>query len=249
LKEPPIERDLVPDAMTPPTTTAVTLVDERIPVPVRRLVDLAKAISTIDTKEQREQVGQLHAQLGAERRETERRQKADPELAKALKRVEDLRVPYKLTISTLDEWETFVSKRMGAYDREEIRKARERQQAANAKTEEKNALATAKAEETGVKPVLKAPTIVAPPPKTIKTEDGLSSSRKTVKTFRIDGIGPDEKLEKLPANDPRLIKIDRRNLLVNVSQIKKLAQLPAMEQLLKEQGIIVEEEFDYNSRG
>jgi hypothetical protein len=232
-----------------PSNTALELVDERVPVKVRRLIDLAKAVTTIETVDQRKSVGELHAQLGAERRDTQRQQKEDVTLLSAMKKVEELRAPYTITIKTLDDWETFVSKRMGTYDTQQLRLAREQQAKMNVRTDTRNTEIIAKAEETGVRPILKAAPIVVAVAKTIKTDDGLSSSRKVVKTCTLPGLGPDERFEKLPANDPRCLKIDRSNLLVNCPQLKKLANIAGMEEMLRAQGLLVEEEFDYTSRG
>lgn len=225
------------------------IVDERVPTPIRRLVDLAKAVTTIETKEQRDEVGQLHAKLGAERRETARQQGEDTELAAAIKRVDDLRSPYKFSIKILEECETFISGKLSTYDKAELQRARERQQATIAKTEVKNDAIVAKSEELGIKPVLKAPAVVVAPPKTVKTEDGQSSSRKTVYVFRIPGIGPDEDLAKLLGSDPRLATIDDALFLLNVGELKKQVKSPALHAHLQKQGITIEEEFDYSSRG
>ncbi len=229
--------------------TEVEIIDERVPAPIRRLVDLARAVTTIETHEQRTDVGQLHAKLGAERRETARQQKEDVELQAAIKRVDELRSPYTLTLKTLEDWETFISKKLSAYDKAEMQRARERQQAAIAKTEVKNDAIVAKSEELGIKPVLKAPAVVVAPPKTVKTDEGQSSSRKTVYVFRIPGVGPDEDLAKLLGSDPRLAKIDDALFVLNVGEIKKQVKSPALHAHLRAQGITIDEEFDYNSRG
>lgn len=229
--------------------TALEVVDERVPVKIRRLIDLAKAVTTIETVDQRKNVGELHAQLGAERRETKRQQQEDVALLSAIKKVEELRAPYTITIKTLEDWESFVSKRMGTYDTTQLRIARENQVKVNVRTDTKNQEIIAKADETGVRPILKAAPIVAAVAKTIKTDDGLSSSRKTVKVCKLPGLGPDEDPKPIPANDPRLLKIERANLLVNWPQLKKLANIAGMEEMLRAQGLLIEEEFDYTSRG
>jgi hypothetical protein len=232
-----------------PHSPALELVDERVPVKVRRLIDLAKAVTTIETVDQRTSAGELHAQLGAERRETQRQQKEDVQLLSMMKKVEELRAPYTITIKTLDDWETFVSKRMGMYDTQQLRLARENQAKVNIRTDNRNQDIIVHAEKTGVRPILKAAPIVAAVAKTIKTDDGLSSSRKTVKVCKLPGLGPDEDPKPIPANDPRLLKIERANLLVNWPQLKKLANIAGMDEMLRAQGLLVEEEFDYTSRG
>ena len=229
--------------------TDVDVIDERVPVPIRRLIDLAKAVSTIESAERRKEVGELHARLGWERRTTEEQKKNDAELQRAIKRVDDLRAPYTLTIDTLTQWEHFIKDKMQAFDRAALQKAREQQARVNAKTDEKNEQIEEKSADLGVKPVLKAPPIVMTPPKTVKTDDGVSSSRKVVFVFRIDGVGQDEDLTKLLGNDPRLAKIDDSLFLLNVGEIKKQVKSPALHGYLRQQGILIEEEFDYTSRG
>lgn len=229
--------------------TDLDVIDERVPVPVRRLIDLAKAVSTIESAERRTEVGELHARLGSERRATEDQKKNDLELQRAIKKVDELRAPYTLTIDTLTKWEDFIKGKLQAFDRVALQKAREQQAKVNARTDEKNEQIEAKSAELGIKPVLKAPAIVTATPKTVKTEEGASSSRKVVYVFRIDGVGQDEDLTKLLGSDPRLAKIDDALFVLNVAEIKKQVKSPALHSFLRQQGILIEEEFDYTSRG
>lgn len=225
------------------------VVDDRVPINVRKLIDLAKALATIDSAEKRKEAGDLHARFGAERRATEEQKENDALLKQATKRLAELREPYTLAIATLSQWETYVANRLAAYDREQIRISREQQQKALAQTAKKNDTIIAQANKTGAQPLLQATKIVATPPKTVHTEDGLSSSRKTVYVARIEGVGPDEDLRKLIGSDPRFDKLSREYFVVNMAAIQKDAKEPRHHARLKAMGILIEETFDYTSRG
>lgn len=236
-------------AISHPASLVPELVDERIPVNVRKLIDLARAISAIETKEQRRKVGELHAQLGSERRATEEQKENDQQLKAAAKKLEELRAPYTITIDTLKAWEGFIKGKMSAYDTAELQKVREQQQKAIVNTGKKNDTIIEKSGAIGVKPILKATPILEAPAKIVKTEDGQSSSRKVVYSFRFEGVGPDEDLKKLIGSDPRLDKLSREYFLVNISAITKDVKEPRHHARLKAMGLIIEESFDYTSRG
>jgi hypothetical protein len=138
---------------------------------------------------------------------------------------------------------------MKAYDREQVRIAREKQEEENRKTAAANAKAIEKAEEKGVAPITKAPKIIeTAAPKTVVTEDGASSTRRKVKLWRFVGVGQDEDYSKLFAHDPRLAKLDRQFLLPNIPRINQAVKMGGNEAELLAQGIEVYEDYDYTAR-
>lgn len=215
---------------------------------VRGLVQLAQQIQRITTPEQRADVGKLHAKIAQERRDNEELMES---VGKPLyKKYQDARAPFKLAVETCTLWERHCENSMKAYDREQVRIAREKQEEENRKTAAANAKAIEKAEEKGVAPITKAPKIIeTAAPKTVVTEDGASSTRRKVKLWRFVGVGQDEDPAKIMAHDPRLAKLDRQFLLPNITRINQAVKMGGNEAELLAQGIEVYEDFDYTGRG
>lgn len=232
----------IPAAKKPTTPNAPALTPE-----VRGLVELAQRIQRITTPEQRAEVGRLHAKISQERRDNAELMEA---VSKPLyKKYQDARAPFKLAVDTCQLWETHCENSMKAWDREQVRIARQKQDEENRRTNNANNKAIEKAEETGVAPVIKAPKIIeTAAPKTVVTEDGASSSRRKVKLWKFAGVGQDEDPSKLLGNDPRLAKLNREFLLPNISRINKAVAMGGNEAALLEQGIEVYEDFDYTGR-
>lgn len=236
-------------ALSQPSSLVPEVVDERIPVNVRQLVDLIKAIGTIDSEEKKLLAATRHAECGSERRATEERKKNDPALKQAIERVEELRAPYTTTLALIGEMEDYLVGRMRTWDREQLQRSRDLQQKVNEQTAKQNDKALAKAQKTGVKPILEATPIIATPEKTVRTDDGLSSSRQTVWVFRIEGVSADEDMKKLLGNDPRLAQISDEYFLLDVAALKKDAKQVRNHPRLRAMGLLIEEDFDYTSRG
>lgn len=232
----------IPAAKKPTAPNAPDLTPE-----VRGLVELAQRIQRITTPEQRAEVGKLHAKISQERRDNAELMEA---VGKPLyKKYQDARAPFKLAVDTCLLWEQHCERAMSAYDREQIRLDRLRQEEENRRTNAANEKAIEKAEEKGVAPIIKAPKIIeTAAPKTVVTEDGASSSRRKVKLWRFAGVGQDEDPAKLLGNDPRLAKLNREFLLPNISRINKAVAMGGNEAALLEQGIEVYEDFDYTGR-
>jgi len=228
------------------TVPAVQL-DSRIPIQVHKWIDLAKSLQQCDTPEKRRQLGALHAKFAEERRDNEEAMKVC--VAPILKRERDARAPYKVIIDTCSVWERYVEGIMSGYDREERRKAMEKQAEANRKAEERNRLAEAKAEEHGTEPVRTAPKIVETVEKTVRNDDGSSSTKKPVKRWYMDGFLHDDDLSKIKMTDPRMAKVEREHMLLNVKAIDKAVKDGGKEDALKAQGIIVYDDFEYTGRG
>ena len=228
----------IPAAKKPTTPNAPALTPE-----VRGLVELAQRIQRITTPEQRAEVGRLHAKISQERRDNAELMEA---VSKPLyKKYQDARAPFKLAVDTCQLWETHCENSMKAWDREQVRIARQKQDEENRRTNNANNKAIEKAEEKGVAPIIKAPKIIeTAAPKTVVTEDGSSSSRRTVKTWTVQGVGPDEDLTRIPASDPRLASIDRANLVLNMTRINQLVRAGEVPT-----GITVYDDYDYTGRG
>ena len=233
----------IPAAKKPTTPNAPALTPE-----VRGLVELAQRIQRITTPEQRAEVGRLHAKISQERRDNAELMEA---VSKPLyKKYQDARAPFKLAVDTCLLWEQHCENSMKAYDREQVRIAREKQEEENRRTAAANAKAVEKAEEKGVAPITKAPKIIeTAAPKTVVTEDGASSTRRKVKLWRFVGVTQDEDPSKLLASDSRLAKLSREFLLPNITRINQAVKMGGNEAALLEQGIEVYEDFDYTGRG
>lgn len=162
------------------------------------------------------------------------RKKLERDMAIAVKptleKEAQIRKPFHLDIGTLKAIEAFTMSKIQAWDREELRKARERQAAQNLRIEEQNKDAAAKADAKGLPlPMMKAPAVVQVSESTVKTEEG-SAKRKLVKAWTIHGVDlgdPQDKKElaKLPASDPRLKDVERSNLVLNVKLLDSLVEL------------------------
>ncbi len=227
-------------------SNAVASADPRIPVQVHRLIDLARAIQHCKTPEDRARLAELHTKFAQERRDNE--DAKDAAMAPILKKERDTRAPFMVVIQTCELWEKYCKTRMSAYDQEQLRLARLKQEEENRKVAERNAKIIEKAEAAGTAPITVAPKVVDTVAKTIQTDIG-ASTRKTVKRWRLKGLGPDEDVAKVLASDPRAQLIERENLLINASRINGLVKLGGHEAALAAQGIEVYEEFDYSGRG
>ncbi len=214
---------------------------------VRGLVQLAQQIQRISTPEQRAEVGKLHAKIAQERRDNEELMES---VGKPLyRKYMDARAPFKLAVDTCTLWERHCEHAMKAWDREQVRIAREKQEEENRKTAAANAKAIEKAEEKGVAPITKAPKIIeTAAPKTVVAEDGASSSRRKVKLWRFVGVTQDEDPSRLLASDSRLAKLSREFLIPHITRINQAVKMGGNEAELLAQGIEVYEDFDYTAR-
>lgn len=230
------------------TTSIAPAPKPTLPEKIRKLVALAQQIQRITTKEERERVGKFHAEISQERRDNEELMES---VGKPLyRKYMDARAPFKLAVDTCTLWERHCENAMKAYDREQVRIARERQEEENRKTAAANAKAIEKAEEKGVAPITKAPKIIeTDAPKTVVTDDGASSTRRKVKLWRFVGVAQDEDPAKILASDSRLAKLSREFLLPNISRINQAVKMGGNEEQLLAQGIEVYEDFDYTGRG
>lgn len=230
------------------STSAPAVRTPVLPMEIRSLVDLAKQIQRITTPEERGHVALLHAKFAAERRDNEAMQKEV--LAPILKLERDTRAPFKLAVDTCQLWETHCENSLRVYDREQVRLARVKQEEENRKTAAANAAAVQRAEEKGVAPITRAPKIIETnAPKVVKSEEGLSSSRREVTLWRFVGVTQDEDPSKILASDVRLAKLGREFLLPNITRINQAVKMGGNEAELLAQGIEVYKDFDYTGRG
>jgi len=212
----------------------------------RRIVAYCWSIQQCDTPEQRRALGTHHAWLASRRRamEAAQREAAAPHV----KAAGQARAAFDASIQLYSGSEKAVERAMGAYDREERMKALREQMEANRKAELSNQKAEKKAEQEGTEPVRQAPAIVETVEKTVKSEDGSSSTKKPVKRWYMDGFLQTDDLSKVLMNDPRMAKVERGNMLLNVKRINDLVKQGGNEDALKAQGIIVYDDFEYTGR-
>lgn len=98
---------------------------------------------------------------------------------------DEAKVPFDSFIKECQGHESALQKKMGEWDREQERIARERQAKIQAKIEAENAKRIAKAEVKGVEPVLKVAPVVQAPPKSIETQAGTKQTRQVKKVYKV----------------------------------------------------------------
>lgn len=109
------------------------------------------------------------------------------DVCRPLKQIwEDTKKPFDDFKKECEMHESALQQKMGEWDREQARLAREEQAKIQKKIDEQNAKIVAKAEAKGIEPVLKVAPVVQAPPKTVMTQAGTKQSRteKTVYGIR-----------------------------------------------------------------
>ena len=98
---------------------------------------------------------------------------------------DEAKVPFDSFIKECQGHESTLQKKMGEWDREQDRIAREEQAKVQAKIDAENAKRIAKAEAKGVEAVLKVAPVVQAPPKSIETQAGTKQTRQTKKVYKV----------------------------------------------------------------
>lgn len=97
--------------------------------------------------------------------------------------------------------EEALARKMGEWDREQERLAREEQAKIQAKIDEQNARRIEKAEAKGVEPILRTAPVVPMPERTVSTQAGTTQTRVVRKVYGVKGVQDGTELK---ANDPRI---------------------------------------------
>lgn len=194
----------------------------------------------VTTPAARQLAADLWDALRAFRKQTEQQKE---EVCRPLKTAWDTaKVPYDEFIKECLGHESALQKKMGEWDREQERLAREEQARLQAKIDKQNEKAIAKAEEKGIEPVLKVAPVVQAPPKSLDTQAGTKQVRQTVKKWTISGLSP-EQVAKLPASDPRLKEVPRECLVVDQVKVNALVKIG-----LQPACVDIHDEYVYSQR-
>lgn len=145
------------------------------------------------------------------------------------------REPFQFEIGLAKRIIEHCTLKMNAWDRAELKRARDEQARKNQAIEEQNRKAIEKAQEQGKPmPMLKAPVMVPVAPAKVSTETG-TTSRETFKNWTVTGGNTDGEIDEkkrkavlgaIPDNDPRLKDIPRGQgyFLLNVKLIDTLVE-------------------------
>jgi len=182
---------------------------------------------TVKTAPDRQAAADLWDAIRAFRKQEEERKKLECDPLKDA--WETRKAPFDAFISQCKTYETRLQVVMSQWDREQVRRALEQQEAINRQTHDQNAKIQAKADEQGVQAVLKVPREIEAPPTAIPTQAGTKQVRQTVKRWKIKDLLP-EQIEDVHADHPLLMEIPRDLLKVDMvlmNQLVKLGRQPA----------------------
>ena len=146
---------------------------------------------------------------------------------------EDAKKPFDDFKKECETHEAALQRKMGEWDREQERIAREEQAKIQRKIDEQNAKRIEKAEANGVEPILKVAPVVAAPPKSMETQAGTKVTRTVKKVYE-----PTD-LKSLMAAFPSLFDI-------NMARFNALAKTGMLD---GRTDVSVREEFVYSQRG
>lgn len=148
------------------------------------VIEQAKAL-TVKTASDRQIAADLWDAIRAFRKQEE----ANKEMAcRPLKTAWDkAKVPFDDFVKECHGHETRLQGLMSAYDREQDRLARSKQERLQAIVDKKNENIIAKAEHKGIEPVLKVAPVVQAPPKSIETQAGTTQGRSLKKVYHVKG--------------------------------------------------------------
>lgn len=144
------------------------------------MIQEATALS-VQTMSGRQRAADLWDAIRAFRKQAETQKE---EVCRPLKTAwEEAKTPFDSFIKECQGHESTLQKKMGEWDREQDRIAREEQARIQAKIDAQNAKAIEKAEKKGVEAVLKVAPVVQAPPKSIETQAGTTQTRQTKKVY------------------------------------------------------------------
>jgi len=159
---------------------------------------------------------------------------------------DEAKVPFDSFIKECQGHESTLQKKMGEWDREQERLAREEQAKIQAKIDAENAKRIAKAESKGVEPVLKVAPVVQAPPKSIETQAGTKQTRQVKKVYKV-------KNEPLAMGAIHAGLLSVKNLLADFPQLfvldsVKFNQLAKSGMLDGHANVEMVEEYVYSQR-
>src|SRR5574338_563813 len=148
-------------------------------------IDEAKALA-ISSVSSRQRAADLWDALRAFRKQAEGKKE---EVCRPLKTAwDEAKKPFDEFIKECQGYESQLQTKMGAWDREQDRLAREEQAKIQKKIDEQNAKRIEKAEAKGVEPVLKVAPVVQAPPKSIETQAGTKQTRTVKKVYEANDL-------------------------------------------------------------
>lgn len=155
---------------------------------------------TVSSQSARQRAADLWDAIRAFRKQAEGRKE---EVCRPLKTAwDEAKVPFDSFIKECQGHESALQKKMGEWDREQERIAREEQSKLQAKIDAQNAKAIEKAEKKGVEPVLKVAPVVQAPPKSLETQAGTKQTRQVKKVYKVKSASI-----KLDASLPELAQL------------------------------------------
>lgn len=166
---------------------------------------------TVSSQQARQRAADLWDAIRAFRKQAESRKE---EVCRPLKTAwDEAKVPFDSFIKECQGHESTLQKKMGEWDREQERIAREEQAKIQAKIDAANAKAIEKAEKKGLEPVLKVAPVVQAPPKSIETQAGTKQTRQVKKVYKVKSaaVKPDASLPELAQllkDYPKLFVLD-----------------------------------------
>jgi hypothetical protein len=201
----------------------------------------------VKTQSARQQAADLWDAIRAFRKQAEAQKE---ETCRPLKVAwEQGKAPFDAFVKECQGHEATLQQKMGAWDREQERIAREEQAKIQAKIDAENAKRIEKAEAKGVEPVLKVAPVVQAPPKSVETQAGTTQTRSVKKSYRLKGVTDSEWNGVLRANHPRCAELLASNpgvFILSEPAFNKLAATGALDNLPY---IEVREEYIYTQRG
>lgn len=144
------------------------------------IIEEAKAL-TVKTVSARQRAADIWDAIRAFRKQAEAQKE---EVCRPLKTAfDEAKKPFDDFVKECQGHESALQKKMGEWDREQERIAREEQAKLQAKIDAQNAKIVAKAEAKGVEPELKIAPVVQVPPKSIATQAGTKQTRTVKKVY------------------------------------------------------------------
>ena len=166
----------------------------------------------VQTQPARQRAADLWDAIRAFRKQAESQKE---EVCRPLKTAwDDAKGPFDSFIKECQGHESTLQQKMGEWDREQERLAREEQAKIQAKIDAANAKLIEKAEKKGMVPVLKVAPVVQAPPKSIETQAGTTQTRHVKKVYTVKTVSakPDASLPELAQllkDFPKLFVLDQ----------------------------------------
>jgi hypothetical protein len=205
-------------------TTTISILDE-----AQTSMSESMAL-TVKSADGRQRAADLWDALRAFRKQAEAQKE---EVCRPLKSAwDEAKKPFDEFVKECQTHEAALQKKMGEWDREQDRLAREEQAKIQAKIDAQNAKAIEKAEAKGIAPVLKVAPVVQAPAKSIETQAGTKQTRTVRKVYE-------------PTNLQSLMKDFPTLFDINMARFNAAAKLGMFE---GRNDVAVKEEYVYSQR-